>query len=343
MSPGAETEPSQRTHVVLAAPDKFRGTATATEVARAIADGAARAGSGCVELPLADGGEGILAALGGANRRTRVTGPLGEPVEAEWRLDGSTAVVEMALASGLVLAGGKERNDPEAASTVGTGELIAAAARAGARTVVVGVGGSATTDGGRGALEALDGLLPFGEHDLTVRVACDVTTTFLDAARIFGPQKGADADQVARLASRLEQLAADYRERFGVDVRDLPGSGAAGGLAGGLAAAGAEVDNGFGLVADLVGLDGELARADLVITGEGLLDETSFAGKVVGSLVERCRGERPVFAVVGDAAGDFADRLDYVSLVERFGQATARTATLPCIAQVVEERLRQLR
>jgi glycerate kinase len=208
---------------------------------------------------------------------------------------------------------------------------------------VVGVGGSATTDGGRGALEALDGLLPFGEHDLTVRVACDVTTTFLDAARIFGPQKGADADQVARLTSRLEQLAAGYRERFGVDVRDLPGSGAAGGLAGGLAAAGAEVGNGFGLVADLVGLDGELARADLVITGEGLLDETSFAGKVVGSLVERCRGERPVFAVVGDAAGDFADRLDYVSLVERFGQATARTATLPCIAQVVEERLRGLR
>lgn len=329
-----------RRRLVLAAPDKFRGTATARDVARAIATGARLAGWACRELPLADGGEGVLAALGGPNRRSRVTGPLGEPVEADWQLEGATAVVEMALASGLLLAGGREANDPERASTVGTGELIAEAARAGATTIVVGVGGSATTDGGRGALEALEGLLPFRDHGLTVRVACDVSTTFLDAARVFGPQKGADGDQVALLTARLEQLAADYERRFGVDVRRIPGSGAAGGLAGGLAAAGAEVENGFELVAGLLDLDDALAEADLVVTGEGMLDETSFSGKVVGALVERCRGERPVFAVVGTAAGDFRDRLDYVALVERFGETVARTATLSSIARVVEERLR---
>ncbi|MFN8222951.1 MAG: glycerate kinase [Gaiellales bacterium] len=325
--------------VVLAAPDKFRGTASAAEVAGAIAAGAERAGWGCVLLPLADGGEGLLAALGGANRYAQVTGPLGEPVEAGWRLEGTTAVVEMALASGLVLAGGRHHNDPEAATTAGTGELVAAAAAAGARTIVVGLGGSATTDGGDGALAALDGLVPFPEHGLEVRVACDVQTTFVDAARVFGPQKGAGPAQVKRLTARLERLADEYERRFGADVRGLPGAGAAGGLAGGLAAAGATLEPGFGLVAGLVGLDDALARAGLVVTGEGRLDETSFAGKVVGSLLERCRGTIPVFAVVGAAAGDFHDRLDYVSLVERFGESAARADTLTCIERVVEAEL----
>lgn len=329
-----------RRPLVLAAPDKFRGTASAREIAHAIAVGAHAAGWDCRELPLADGGEGVLAALGGANRRSRVTGPLGEPVEAEWQREGDSAVVEMALASGLTLAGGRERNDPESASTRGTGELIAEAARSGARTIVVGVGGSATTDGGAGALEALAGLVPFAEHGLRVRVACDVSTRFVDAARIFGPQKGADPACVERLETRLERLAGEYVDRFGVDVRDLPGSGAAGGLAGGLATAGAELENGFELVAALVGLDEALVGADLVVTGEGMLDETSFAGKVVGAIVERCRDKRPVFAVVGAAPADHRDRLDYVALVERFGELTARMATLTSVAQVVEERLR---
>jgi glycerate 2-kinase len=330
-SPGAR--------VVLAAPDKFRGTATASEVAHAIAAGAGRAGWRCRELPLADGGEGLLAALGGPNRSTRVTGPLGDRVDAGWRLDGTTAVVEMALASGLVLAGGREANDPEAASSFGTGELIAMAVSAGARTVIVGVGGSATTDGGTGALEALDGVVPFVQHGVTVRVACDVSTTFLDAARVFGPQKGADEAQVERLSARLEGLVADYRSRFGVDVVNVPGSGAAGGLAGGLAAAGARLENGFELVSGLVGLEEALASSDLVVTGEGRLDETSFAGKVVGSLVELCRDRTPVLAVVGEVAGDVRDRLDCVSLVEQYGEHAARTDPLACIARVVEERL----
>src|SRR5205823_3062176 len=149
------------------------------------------------ELPLADGGEGTLDALGGANRLSRVTGPLGEPVEAEWRLGHGDAVIEMARASGLTLAGGRERNDPLAATARGTGELIAAAIAAGAERILVAVGGSATTDGGLGAVEAL-GWEPFRTE---VEVACDVRTPFLEAARVFGPQKGADPAQVEELTA----------------------------------------------------------------------------------------------------------------------------------------------
>jgi glycerate kinase len=202
-------------------------------------------------------------------------------VEAEWALcaDG-TAIVEMARASGLVLVEG--RNDPLAATTRGTGELIATAVREGARRVIVGVGGSATTDGGLGALEALGWSIVGTE----VIVACDVATPFLDAARIYGPQKGAGAAQVALLARRLEALADELEARTGVDVRAIEGGGAAGGLAGGLAAIGARVEPGFEVVARAVGLDLAIEGADLVLTGEGRLDATSFAGKVVGEVVD---------------------------------------------------------
>lgn len=324
----------------LAAPDKFRGSLGAREAAAAIAAGAAAAGWVCRQLPLADGGEGTLDALGGANRVTRVCGPLGKPVEAPWRLDGDLAVVEMAQASGLELAGGAAGNDPLGATTRGTGELVAAAAQAGARRIVVGVGGSATTDGGAGALEALRGLVPFAAHGLDVRVACDVTTRFADAARVFAPQKGADAGAVECLERRLHGLVAEYAARFGVDVSTLAGGGAAGGLAGGLAAAGATLEPGFELVARLLRLDEALAAADLVVTGEGRLDETSFAGKVVGELARRC-GERgvPLLAVVGDAAPEVAGRVDAVSLVERFGLERALTDTAACVALAVEQRL----
>src|SRR3954454_22183543 len=137
---------------VVAAPDQFRGTATAAEVAAAIGRAATAAGHRCDQAPRADGGEGTLEALGGPNRTTTVTGPLGEPVDAAWRLDRGRAVIEMARASGLELAGGADENDAVAASTTGTGELLAAAIDAGAKRVLVGVGGSATTDGGLGAL-----------------------------------------------------------------------------------------------------------------------------------------------------------------------------------------------
>jgi glycerate kinase len=140
---------------VVAAVDKFRGTASAADVAAAIGHACWQRGHDCVEVPLADGGEGLLEVLGGANRTTRVTGPLGTPIEAAWRLHRGTAVIEMALASGLVLAGGAEGNDPMHATTAGTGELIDAALTAGAKRIIVGLGGSATTDGGLGALQAI--------------------------------------------------------------------------------------------------------------------------------------------------------------------------------------------
>jgi glycerate kinase len=265
-------------------PDKFRGTLTAPEAAAAMARGLREAGiEDVVACPLADGGEGtldaLLAGLGGERRAARVTGPLGEPVDACWGLlpDG-TAVVEMAQASGLALAGAT--NDPLAATTRGTGELIALAAGSGAARIVVGVGGSATTDGGRGALEALGWSLP-----VPVIVACDVETRFLDAARVYGPQKGAAPEEIGLLTERLERLAATYRERTGLDVRSLAGSGAAGGLAGGLAALGADLKPGFEVVAEVLQLRRVLDGAGLVLTGEGRLDSTSFAGKVVGGVL----------------------------------------------------------
>ncbi len=221
---------------VVAAPDKFRGTATAAEVASAIAEAVEALGHTCTTVPMADGGEGTLEVLGGANRVTTVTGPLGRPVDASWRLDRRSAVIEMAQASGLELAGGAEGNDPIGATTSGTGELISIAVESGATRVLVGVGGSATTDGGLGALQALFPLQRLRGVELVV--ACDVRTSFVDAAAVFGPQKGASPSQVELLTRRLERLADVYVHDHGVDVRPLVGGGAAGGLAGGLAAAG---------------------------------------------------------------------------------------------------------
>ena len=151
---------------ILAAPDKFRGSASAREVAAGVAAAADAVGWSCVQLPLADGGEGTLDAFGGANRSTTVTGPLGGRVDAEWRLgDDGVAVVESALASGLVLAGGAEGNDPVRATSRGTGQLVAAAIAGGARRVIVSLGGSATTDGGLATVEELDAYAPFDGQD----------------------------------------------------------------------------------------------------------------------------------------------------------------------------------
>ena len=267
---------------VVAAPDKFRGTATAAQVASAIGAAAWEVGWECDEVPLADGGDGLLAVLGGANRSTMVHDPLGRPVEAEWRFDGQTAVIEMARASGLDVVGGSDENDPVAASTRGVGELIVAAVESGARRVIVGLGGSATTDGGLGALRAISSRARLGGAELIV--GCDVQTHFVDAAATFGPQKGASRAQVRLLENRLRRLVDVYRDDHGVDVCGLAGSGAAGGLAGGLAAVGATLVSGFSLVADEVGLDEHVAGADLVVTGEGFLDAESFEGKVVGGV-----------------------------------------------------------
>jgi glycerate 2-kinase len=310
---------------VVCCPDKFRGSLTAREAADAFAAGVESAGRTAVRLPLADGGEGTLDVLcpSPADRRTlRVTAPLGEPVDAEWGLRGDTAVIEMARASGLALVTGT--NDPLRATTFGTGELLRAALDTGVRRAIVAVGGSATTDGGLGALEALD----FDLCGADVVVACDVTTPFVDAARVFGPQKSADGAAVAELERRLERLADRYRDARGVDVRSLPGSGAAGGLAGGLAAYGARLVPGAALVADVVGLSDALQGASLVLTGEGRVDATSFAGKVVGHVVDSAHGLGvPVAIVAGDAErATLPQNVECVTLVELGGSLEAALA-----------------
>jgi glycerate kinase len=324
---------------VLALPDKLRGTATAAEAAGAICAGATAAGWACEAVPVADGGEGTLEALGGANRTTVVSGPLGDTVAAGWHY-GRTAVIEMAQASGLALVG--DDNDPIAASTAGTGELIAAAVDAGCRRIVIGVGGSATTDGGLGALRALEPLTRLRSVELVV--ACDVRTTFVDAARAFAPQKGASPAQVELLHRRLERLAQVYADSYGVDVRDLAGSGAAGGLAGGLVCAGATLVSGFDVVADELDLDERLEGVDLIVTAEGFLDEQSFQGKVVGEVAELGAANGiPVLAVVGEVLDGVAvpAGLEVVSLVAECGEERAHHDAPGCIAEQVASRLRR--
>lgn len=326
---------------VVAAPDKFRGTATAAEVAAAVGRAARAAGWECDEVPVADGGEGTLEALGGPNRTTLVTDPLGDPVEAAWRLHRGTAVIESARASGIALVGGPEENDALSASTYGTGELIAAAVELGARRILVAVGGSASTDGGLGALRALHPVQRLRGIELVV--ACDVRTRFVDAAEVFGPQKGASPAQVELLRRRLERLAQVYEEDHGIDVTALDGSGAAGGLAGGLAAVGAELVPGFDLVADELDLDERIAGADLVVTGEGFVDEASFDGKVVGGVVELAAAcDVPVLVVAGQVFDGVEQRVDAVSLVARVGEERARADTVAVVEEVVAERLRAL-
>lgn len=328
---------------ILAAPDKFRGTASAEEVAQAIAAAAQRVSASCdIALP-ADGGEGTLEALGGGNRRSIVTGPDGSPVSAPWRLVRGVAVIEMALASGLAVAGGAANNDPINATSKGTGELIAEAIRDGAHRVIVGVGGSATTDGGFDALRALPSDAQMRGVDLIV--ACDVRTRFLEAAAVFAPQKGASVAQVEFLRRRLVRLAQIYLNEYDIDVTSLPGAGAAGGLAGGLAARGARLVNGFDLVASELCLRDRIAEASLVVTGEGRLDATSFEGKVVGGIVGlAATAGVPVLAVVGSvdaSAPDSVAGLDVIDLSARFGAVGASFDVGIRVRQVVLEFLRR--
>ncbi len=322
---------------LLACADKFRGTLTAPEFGAAVI--AAAPGHDVVVQPLADGGEGTLDAFGGPNRTTTVTGPLGDPVDAAWRLSGGRAVIEMARASGLLLAGGADGNDPLEATTAGTGELIAKAVEAGADEIIVGLGGSATTDGGLGALRALPAPARLRGVDLVV--ACDVDTVFVDAARVFGPQKGASRAQIQLPTARLERLLDVYRAEHGVDLTELPGGGAAGGLAGGLVAAGARLESGAALIADAVELYDQVEAADLIITGEGKVDGTSFAGKVVGSVLGLAAAAERRVLVVGGVVDDTARaRLDeqgieWLDLVADHGEERAMADASACVTESV--------
>ena len=267
-----------------------------------------------------------------------MSGPLGDPVEAVWRLDRRAAVIEMARASGLDVVGGPEGNDAVAASTYGTGELIAAAVERGAREIVVAVGGSATTDGGLGALRALEPSQRL--RGIEIRVACDVRLPFVDAAEVYGPQKGASPAQVELLRRRLERLAQIYEEEYGVDVTGLAGAGAAGGLAGGLAAIGAHLEPGFDLVADAIDLDERMEGCDLVVTGEGFLDEQSFDGKEVGGVAALAAALCvPVLVVAGDVMDPLPQAVEAVSLTERFGGERSRLDALAGIEAVVADHL----
>lgn len=323
---------------VVVCSDKFRGTATAREIGDAVASAVEAAGGECIVQPMADGGEGTLDAFGGPNRTTTVTGPLGAAVEAEWSLRDGVAVIEMARASGLQLAGGAEANDPMEATTAGTGELIATAVEAGAQRLIVGLGGSATTDGGLGALRAM---APLGRYrGVDIEVACDVRTKFVDAAEIFGPQKGASRAQIALLRRRLERLAQIYVGEHGVDVVDLERAGAAGGLGGGLAVAGATLADGFTVIADAVELCDAIEGADLVITGEGQLDATSFDGKVVGGVAKLAAAAGvAAVAVVGRTMEGTDSPIPVIDLVARFGEEQAMTATLDCVSRAAAELL----
>jgi glycerate 2-kinase len=304
---------------VLVAPDSFKGTFSAAEVGAALARGLRAGGLDAEELPVADGGDGTLdvlvCALGGELRVAIVSDPLGRPVEAVWALlpSARTAVIEMARASGLALLAATER-DAWAASSRGTGELVSAAAEAGARRVVLAVGGSASTDGGAGALAALAEL----ETDpaLELVLACDVRTTWEDAARLFAPQKGADAATVERLEERLGELAA----RAPRDPRGVPMTGAGGGLAGGLwAHRAARLVPGAAYVLDAIDFDGKMRGARFAVTGEGRLDPQTLAGKAAGEVATRCRQAGiGCHAVVGESrlSAFEARRLDLASVIE---------------------------
>ncbi len=322
---------------VLLAFDKFRGTADNGELTAAAASAAERLGWTAKSVSLADGGEGSLNALGGPNRTAEVTDPLGRKVEAGWRLEGKNAFIEMSAASGLALVGGAERNQPLEASTVGTGQLIANAIEVGARDIYVFLGGSATTDGGLGALRAMPP--PARLKEVNLVVACDVETLFADAASEFGPQKGASAAQVKMLSRRLERLQQIYFDDYGVDLRQRPGGGAAGGLAGGLMAVGAETVAGFELLADHVGLDQLLPDVDFCITGEGKLDHTSFQGKVVGGVHRWARDLGvPTAAIVGVVADDLEPPSGLVvrSLTDEYGPEAAVGDTLRLVEELAE-------
>jgi len=320
----------------LIAPDSFKGTHSAGEVAAAIAAGAEASGHRAIRMPVADGGEGTLDAVTAALHLDRVdvdaVDPWRQPCRGCFGLspDG-TAVVELATVSGLTTAHDGPR-DPLVADTYGTGMVMAAAARAGARRIVVAAGGSATTDGGLGAITAIDDA--GGLRAATVTVLTDVTTRYTDAARVFGPQKGADPHGVEVLTARLDALARSLPR----DPRDVDGTGAAGGFSGGMwARFGAELRSGAHFVLDTVGFDAAVTDVDAVVVGEGRLDGQSRAGKIVSAILERCAGV-PVVAVVGsvgDDLGDFRDRFAGV-LVASDVDALTRAGTR--LADVVRGR-----
>ena len=363
---------------VLVAPDKFRGTLTARQATEAIASGwrRVRPNDELDLAPMADGGEGTMVtlvdALGGQLVRSRVSGPLGDGVEAAFGLAeeglGRIAIVEMAAASGLHLLD-QSRHDPRRTTTRGTGELMLHALDHEPKEVIVGLGGSATNDGGAGMAQALGvrlldatgaelrpggaALINLARIDATAidprlsRVRC-VAATDVDnpltgwrgASVIYGPQKGADPDDVALLDRALGHLAAVVHRDLGLDLREEPGAGAAGGLGFGLMAfLGAHVRSGIDVVAEALDLPERLGHADLAITGEGRVDAQSLHGKVPAGVVRLAR-ERSIPTVIlcGEAERELPElEVPVWSLVERFGRDEASGDARRCLDTLAAE------
>ncbi|WP_426979466.1 glycerate kinase [Pseudarthrobacter sp. O4] len=313
---------------ILVAPDSFKGTFTAAEVSAHIAAGIRSAGGTAVELPVADGGEGtfevLVRGLDARPRRISTVGPWGDAVEAAIGLtDDGTAVVELAFASGLNLPSAGHR-DPMTASTYGTGVLMAEAARLGARRLLVAAGGSATTDGGAGAIAAIEER--GGLSGAEVVILSDVTTRFADAARVFGPQKGAGEAAVDALTRRLELLAGRFAVQYGRDPRPVDRTGAAGGFSGGMwARYGARLVSGADYVLDLLDFDAQLTACTAVVVGEGRLDSQTGQGKIIAAVLARC-GTKPVYAVVGSVDADLGGYADSFAGIIVAGDAAAMAA-----------------
>lgn len=340
---------------IVVAIDSMKGCLSSREASGACAAGITEAFPDAEVMPVtvADGGEGTAAAIAEARQNLqrhecRVTGPMGKPVDACWWMDNlsNTAFLDMASASGLTLVPEKERN-PLVATSAGTGELIIAAIKAGASEIIIGMGGSATVDGGTGACEALAGM---DTRRVSLLLACDVTSPFTGAngaARVFGPQKGASPEAVEILETRLENIRKEVMDKYGLDLNAVTGSGAAGGCAGALmASAGAKILNGAALVLDAVGFDTIISDADLIITGEGSADSQTLMGKLPYEILKRgARRHIPVWLVAGRISNrdallkaGFSKIIDInspenVILSQTYGQ-------LPLLSEVAQARLR---
>jgi len=328
---------------ILVAPVSFKGSLTALEAASAIEAGVLQAAPdvSVIKHPISDGGEGLVSvvipALGGRIVTTEVSGPLpGQRVNARWGLsaDGSTAIIEMAEAAGLPLVP-RDRRDPKITTTYGVGELIAAALDAEVTSIVIGIGGSATNDGGAGMAEALGvrfldssgnpiarggaALLNVVEIDcekihprlanVEMLVACDVQNTLCGtqgSSAVYGPQKGATFSDVSLLDRALERYSGVIRSQMDIDVLTIPGGGAAGGLGAGLVAfCGGTLMRGIDLVLRVTKFDERLQKSDLVITGEGKIDRQTYYGKALSGVLEHAlRLDVPVVAVVGRVEGE---------------------------------------
>lgn len=328
--------------MILVAPDSFKGTYTAAEVAAHIANGIRSVGGTALEMPVADGGEGTFDVIFRGLQAQPITvstiGPWGDEAKAVIGLtQEGTALVELASASGLTMPTEQTR-DPLTANTYGTGLLIAEAARQGARRILVAAGGSATTDGGGGAIAAIEEA--GGLRGAQLVVLSDVSTKFSDAARVFGPQKGADPATVDILTQRLERLAETLKR----DPRKVDRGGAAGGFAGGMwAQYAASLVSGADYILDLLRADAHIAASEAVIVGEGRLDSQTGQGKIISGILARSRGA-PVYAVVGSThedlgsyASNFAAIItasDGPEMVAAGAQIAAKKLTTPTLVSV---------